>query len=130
MVFDFLKKKKSQPEPKAVKQEPIIEEKKEKREDKLITGINSHVLVCPHVTEKATDLAASNQYVFKVFPDANKIEIKKAIENLYKVKVISVKVIKIAGKARRLGRGQGWKKGYKKAIIKVRAGQKIEAVTV
>ncbi|MDP3093481.1 MAG: 50S ribosomal protein L23 [bacterium] len=90
----------------------------------------SAILFSPHVTEKATLLSKDNQYVFKVFPAANKIEIRKAVESLYKVKVIGVRIIKVGAKKRRLGKVQGWKKGYKKAIIQVKPGQKIEAATV
>ena len=86
------------------------------------------ILKTPQVTEKATDLSKTNQYVFKVFPQANKTEVKKAIENLYGVNVISVKIIKIPSKKRRLGRISGWRKGYKKAIVKIKEGQKIEVL--
>ena len=86
------------------------------------------VLISPHITEKATDLAQKNQYVFKVFPKANKTEIKKAIEDLYKVEVLDVKIINVPKKRRRLGRISGWKKGYKKAIVKIKEGQKIEVL--
>ncbi|PIW92007.1 MAG: 50S ribosomal protein L23 [Candidatus Nealsonbacteria bacterium CG_4_8_14_3_um_filter_37_23] len=86
------------------------------------------ILKSPHVTEKATDLAKGNQYIFKVWPRSNKTEIKKAIEDLYGVKVVSVKVIKVPRRRRRLGRIEGWRKGYKKAIVKLKEGQKIEVL--
>lgn len=86
------------------------------------------ILIAPHITEKATELAKENQYVFKVYPEANKTEIKKAIENLYGVDVLDVKIIKIPKKRRRLGRISGWRKGYKKAIVKIKEGQKIEVM--
>lgn len=135
MVFDFLKKKK------AKKTLPIKNEAKkevlEKEEPKKASALSvsksldtSSILLSPHVTEKATMLSSNNQYVFKIFPRANKTEVKKAIESLYRVKVVSIKIINVGGKVRRLGRGQGWKKGYKKAIIKLASGQRIEAVTV
>lgn len=90
-------------------------------------GIESAlVLTSPHVTEKSTQLSSNNQYVFKVFSKANKIEIKKAIESLYHVKVSGVRVINVPAKQRRLGKTQGWKKGYKKAVVKLQTGQKIE----
>lgn len=75
-------------------------------------------------------LSSDNQYIFKVFPRANKTEIKRAIESLYNVKVIGVKIIIVGGKTRRSGKALGWKKGYKKAIIRIKQGQKIETVTV
>jgi len=57
-----------------------------------------------------------------------KLEIKKAIEGLYGVDVLSVKVINIPKRRRRLGRITGWRKGYKKAIVKIKKGQKIEII--
>ena len=86
------------------------------------------ILKSPHITEKATDLTKKNQYVFKVFPRANKVEIKKAVRNLYGVDVVSVKVINILPKKRRLGRISGWKSGYRKAIVRIKEGQKIEVL--
>jgi len=86
------------------------------------------ILIEPHVTEKTTDLVKKNQYVFEVYPRANKMEIKKAIENLYGIDVLDVKIINVPRKRRRLGRISGWKKGYKKAIVKIKEGQKIEVL--
>lgn len=86
-------------------------------------------LKSPHITEKATDLTKKNQYVFKVLKGANKTEIKKAIKNLYKVDVQTVRIINIPPHKIRLGRIEGWKKGYKKAIIKIKKGQKIEILS-
>ena len=86
------------------------------------------ILKTPHVTEKATDLTKKNQYVFKVYPKANKVEIKKAIEDIYGVDVISVKIINIPSKRRKLGKIMGWRKGYKKTIVKIKEGQKIEVL--
>jgi large subunit ribosomal protein L23 len=95
---------------------------------KTVAGEAYRVLKTPQVTEKATGLVGQNQYVFKVWPKANKVETKKAIENLYGVDVISVKIIKVPRKRRRLGRISGWRKGYKKAIVKIKEGQKIEVL--
>jgi len=86
------------------------------------------VLKAPHVTEKATDLTEKNQYIFRVWPKANKDEVKKAVESLYGVEVISVKIIKVPAKKRRLGRIEGFRKSYKKAIVKIKEGQKIEVL--
>ncbi len=82
----------------------------------------------PHITEKASDLATKNQYVFKVWPKTNKLEIKKAVEGLYKVDVLSVRIIKVPEKKRKLGRISGWTKGYKKAIVRIKKDQKIEVL--
>lgn len=84
----------------------------------------------PHITEKASFLADQNKYVFKVSFKANKVEIKKIIEALYGVKVEKVHLIHSAPKKRRLGRTEGWrhglKRGFKKAIITLAKGEKIE----
>lgn len=84
----------------------------------------------PHITEKASFLADQNKYVFKVSFKANKVEIKKIVEALYGVKVEKVNLIHSAPKKRRLGRTEGWrhglKKGFKKAIITLAKGEKIE----
>ena len=103
------------------------EVKVQKRKEKII-GQGYNILKFPHVTEKAADLAKKNQYIFKVAEKANKIEIKKAIENIYGVDILSVRIIKIPKKPRRLGKQRGWKKGYKKAIVKLKEGQKIEVL--
>ena len=127
MAFNFFKNKKdgvSKPLVKPASSVGVPERRK------LVTFDSSSILVSPHVTEKATMLSSDNQYVFKVFPRANKTEIKRAIESLYNVKVIGVKIIIVGGKTRRSGKALGWKKGYKKAIIRIKQGQKIETVTV
>lgn len=108
--------------PKEVK----VEKPKARKELKISQGYR--ILKSPHVTEKATDLAGKNQYVFRVFPEANKIETKKAIEDTYGVDVVSVRIINVPAKKRRLGRTKGMKAGYKKAIVRVKEGQKIEVL--
>jgi len=123
-------KKKEKVKPAEVKKEESVEVKPQpipKVKEKVI-GEVYRILKTPQVTEKATDLTKGNQYVFKVWPTAGKVEIKKAIEGLYGVDVISVKIIRVPAKRRRLGRIRGWRKGYKKAIVKIKAGQKIEVL--
>ncbi len=84
------------------------------------------ILKEPHVSEKATILTEQNKYIFKVYPDANKIETKKAVENLYGVRVKNVNMINIP-KKRKVVRGiKGTKSGYKKAIVTLEKGYKIE----
>jgi large subunit ribosomal protein L23 len=97
----------------------------EKRKGK-ISETAWKVLKSPHVTEKATDLGKNNQYVFKVWPKSNKKEIKKAVEELFEVSVSKVQIVKIPSKKMRMGKIEGEKKGYKKAIVKLEKGQKIE----
>lgn len=84
------------------------------------------VLKGPHVTERASDLTAKNQYVFKIWPRANKAAVKKAVEDIFGVDVLGVKIVNVPRKKRRLGRTEGFRKGYKKAIVQVKEGQKIE----
>ena len=86
------------------------------------------VLRKPHVTEKAGDLTAKNQYVFEIFPTANKIEVKKSVEALYGVDVDHVRIINIPRKQKIFKGRKGWSPGYKKAIVKIREGQKIEVL--
>ena len=80
----------------------------------------------PHITEKSSNLANLNKYVFRVLPDANKIEIAKGIAGFYGVKVESVNIINIHRKKRFLRRREGYKSGYKKAIVTLKQGDKIE----
>ena len=106
----------------------IVSEKKSRRVKEKKSDIAWRILKTPQITEKATNLAEKNQYIFKVWPKTNKIEIKKAIEDLYGVDVISVKTIKIHSKKRRLGKISGWRQGYKKAMVRIKEGQKIEVM--
>jgi large subunit ribosomal protein L23 len=80
----------------------------------------------PIITEKATELNKENKYVFCVDKKANKYQIKKAIEEIYKVKVEDVFIINVKPKRKRYRFYiEGFKSGYKKAIIKVKEGEKI-----
>jgi len=88
-------------------------------------GFAYRALKAPHITEKATILSEKNQYVFIVYNDVNKIEIRKAVEALYDVKVVKVQIIKMPKKRVRVGKAFGWKKAYKKAIVRIKDGQKI-----
>lgn len=85
------------------------------------------VLLAPHITEKATIAAETNQqFVFKVVPDANKSEIKQAVEMLFEVEVDSVQVANVKGKRKRFGVIQGRRNGYKKAYVKLKPGSEID----
>jgi len=79
------------------------------------------------ITEKGTVLReVQRQYFFEVARDANKIEIKRAIEAVFNVKVDSVQTMQVRGKAKRQGRWQGHRSDWKKAIVKLKPDQKIE----
>jgi large subunit ribosomal protein L23 len=99
----------------------VVKNSKDKKVD-----LAWRVLKMAHVTEKATALAENNRYVFNVYPTINKTQIKKSVEDIYGVNVVSVNIINIPAKRRRLGKTLGWKSGYKKAIVQLKEGQEIE----
>lgn len=83
------------------------------------------VIIRPLVTEKSTRLKeASNTVCFEVHPAANKIEIKRAVEQVFQVKVDSVRVANRTGKMKRMGRYTGQRKDWKKAFVRLAKGQK------
>lgn len=77
-------------------------------------------------TEKGTMLEPERKYLFEVARAANKIEIKKAVEEIYKVKVEAVNIANVPGKVKRVRYQLGYTTGWKKAIVTLREGQKIE----
>lgn len=127
-LFDFLKHKKK------------AEKEKEKEKGRIAkpslapsailpADIDAGLLLIlkgPHITEKTTDLAQEGKYVFQVTNGANKTEIKKAIERLYKVKVESVNILNMPSKIRRVGRSIGRLAGFKKTIVSLQKGHKID----
>lgn len=81
------------------------------------------VLLGPHISEKATVVAEKNrQFVFRVRPDANKLEIKAAVEKLFNVKVEAVNTTITKGKSKRFGRGMGRRSDMKKAYVSLKDG--------
>ena len=84
------------------------------------------IIIAPVITEKAAIQAEANIYTFKVAKDANKIEIKKAIEEAFGVKVVKVNTANTKAKDKRVGRYTGKTKTYKKAFITLADGEKIE----
>lgn len=128
------KEKKKEPKPKTeaeIKDEFVDTVEPETRKSVLPQGEDSEAyrfILSPHVTEKATNGNALNKYTFKVSKDSNKIEIKKAIEKMYKVMVSNVNIQNIPSKARQVGRYMGTKSGFKKAVVTLKEGQKIEVI--
>jgi len=143
-LFDFLKRRKQAEKATETKKEtkkPVkkaAEIKVEKKEvsttdqpvrlkkDKKVGAFSYEAIKQPHISEKASHLSEKDRYIFEVSPNYNKNEVKKAVEGLYNVDVLSVNIVKIPAKKRRLGRTEGFRKGYKKAIVKIKEGQKIE----
>ena len=89
------------------------------------------ILKAPIITEQSTKMIESqNRYTFKVDRKANKVEIKKAVETIFNVKVLSVNTINVLPKFKRMGKYEGYKSAYKKAVVKLAEGQKIDAFTI
>ena len=85
------------------------------------------VLLGPHVSEKAAIVAdLNNQYVFKVAVDATKLEVRKAVEQLFKVNVDDVQTLKVKGKVKRNRYGFSTKPTWKKAYVRLEQGQEID----
>lgn len=84
------------------------------------------VLVAPIVSEKATAVAdKTNAVTFKVLRDANKYEIKAAVELMFKVEVVDVSTVNIKGKTKRFGKSQGRRDNVRKAYVTLKAGQEL-----
>src|SRR4030042_1648701 len=109
-------KKEAPPKAESVKKPPL----------KKRPGEIYKVLKEPHISEKATQFFDDGKYTFRIFPWANKIEVKKAINDLYGVRVKDVRIINIKAKTRTLRGMEGKKHGYKKAIVTLGSGEKIE----
>ena len=83
------------------------------------------ILLKPIITEKTAQMMQDNKYTFKVALTANKIEIRQAVEEIFKVKVLEVNTMRVLGKIKRMGRHMGKRPDYKKAIVKLAPGQTI-----
>ena len=84
------------------------------------------ILFRPLITEKSTQLMEEGKYVFVVAKKANKIEIAKAVAEVFNVKVANVNTVNVSGKMKRMGRFVGKRSDYKKAIVKLAPGETIE----
>jgi large subunit ribosomal protein L23 len=84
------------------------------------------VLRRPLITEKNTDLQSQNKYAFEIAAEANKPMVKQAVEKAFKVKVTKVNMVTIPGKARRIGRNQVITSPWRKAVVTLQAGDKIQ----
>ncbi len=84
------------------------------------------VVIAPVVSEKSYSLIEDNKYSFRVHPRAHKTQIRQAVEELFDVKVQAVNIVKVQPKPKRRGWHRGTKPGWKKAIVQLRAGDRIE----
>ena len=89
---------------------------------------NYHSIIkYPSITEKNTTLRTTeNKYVFSVDPKASKIQVREAVEKIFKVKVLSVNTMIVKGKLKRMGRAAGYRSDWKKAIVRLEKGQTID----
>jgi large subunit ribosomal protein L23 len=107
----------------------LLKEKKETKTSKKKSDDTKNayrVLLSPVVTEKATTHVSENKYEFEVASDTNKVEIKKAIKNVYGFNPVAVNIIIVRGKKTSSGRVQGKRSNWKKAIVTLKKGDKIE----
>lgn len=87
----------------------------------------STVIRAPLITEKGTLVnEQGNQYVFCVKPEANKVDVRRAVETFFKVKVVDVRTMNYLGKFRRVGRSTGKRPAWKKAYVTLAPGQRID----
>jgi large subunit ribosomal protein L23 len=105
----------------------MASENKTNKEGKTLNKMMG-VLKRPRITEKAANLAEDNFYVFELEPTANKIEVKQAIKEYFNVDVERVTIVNLPRKKVQKGKIVGYKGGCKKAIIKVKKGQKIDII--
>ncbi|WP_323847880.1 MAG: 50S ribosomal protein L23 [Phytoplasma sp.] len=85
------------------------------------------IIQAPIITEATNKkMESHNEYTFKVKKDSNKIEIKKSIERIFKVKVASINTMNVLPKFKKKGKYQGYTSAYKKAIVKIVPGQRIK----
>ncbi len=91
-----------------------------------MANTDQNILIKPRISEKAGQLQTQNKYVFEVSKKANKISVKHAVEKQYSVKVEMVNIVNTEGKSRTYGRTSGKMSDFKKAIVTLKEGQKIE----
>ncbi|MBO4555341.1 MAG: 50S ribosomal protein L23 [Elusimicrobiales bacterium] len=91
----------------------------------------TEVLISPILSEKSVNMKdKQNCYCFKVNVKANKFDIKKAVEEVFKVKVTDVRTCIISGKLHRVGRFEGYRSDWKKAMVTLQEGQKIDVASL
>ncbi len=84
------------------------------------------VLIAPVVSEKSYSLIEDNKYSFRIHPKAHKTQVRQAVEELFDVRVEGVNIVKVQPKPKRRGMVRGRRPGWKKAIVQLRAGDRIE----
>lgn len=120
-ILDTVKKAAKKSEEKEKENTGKIFKKKKLSKDNI-----GRIIAEPIFTEKSSNLMPLGKYVFRVSNQANKIEVKKAVEGLYDVNVTGVNILKTSAKPRRVGRREMLKPGFKKAIVTLKEGESIE----
>lgn len=114
-------KKENTDEEVTVEETPVVDQTTEAAAPVMLdvphSGIGNKGLIVPRVSEKAGFVDRFNQYIFTVYGKINKVEVRRAVEKMYGVKVANVNMINVAGKSRRFGRVLGQRSGYKKAVV-------------
>lgn len=124
--FDFLKRKEKK-EDVTRNAEPVMRNNTQIQRTHYALPVTYYqTLIRPHITERSRAMSQQGIYVFRVSDAATKPMVKKAVEALYQVAVTHVRMTRVAPKPRRRGLTRGTKKGYKKAAVVLRAGQRIE----
>lgn len=127
---EIKKKEPAKKAEKAVKEEPKTKEAVKTAKVSVVKNSEAwKVLKLPHVTEKTSFLMQDNFYAFQVMPKASKAEVKKAVESEYSVDVVDVKMINIPRKRVQRGKIPGFKSGSRKALVRLKSGQKIDIIT-
>lgn len=135
-ILDTIKKKLKSEDSKEQKSQKIQKETVEseskssgKKTNGMSNALFSNIIKNPRITEKSSMLQADHQYVFHVDQRTCKPEIKKAIENIFNVRVVKVNTINVSGKNVRLGKHEGRTSDFKKAIVTLKEGDKIDIGT-
>ena len=129
-IISKIKKKSDQPQEKA----QVAAEKStntthgDATKNAVVSTTANHIVLRPLVSEKGAHQQSQHKYFFEVERSANKIDIKKTIESMYKVDVVNVRVMNVRGKRVRFARRAGARKAWKKAIVTLKKGQRITTV--
>jgi large subunit ribosomal protein L23 len=86
---------------------------------------HTQVIIRPVVSEKSYVLASADRYTFRVHPDANKTQIRQAVEALFEVDVVEVRTMSVKSKPKRRGHTSGRTRSWKKAVVQIKPGQQI-----
>jgi large subunit ribosomal protein L23 len=118
--------KNNQEEKKSMKDLYDGQEKPAAKKETKVSGQAYRILVKPLITEKASMVGIQNKFIFMISLDANKIDVAKAINEVYGIKPVAVNIIRSEGKTKRYGRYVGKRKDFKKAVVTLPAGKSIQ----